>query len=60
MEIAAGWGGKWGHFRDMLETWDGGGFQEPIGVTLAETHSSGDLEREEAVSCRQAGTPMEL
>ena len=42
----------------MPENWDGGGFQEFIGVTLAETHSSGDVEIEEATSCRQARTAL--
>jgi hypothetical protein len=30
----------------MTETWDGGGSQESMWVTLAETHSCGDMERE--------------
>jgi hypothetical protein len=30
-----------------------------MGVTLAVTHNTGDMEPEEATSCSQAETPME-
>ena len=43
----------------MAETWDRAGTQESMGVTLAVTHSIGDMEHEEAISCCQAGTPVE-
>ena len=42
-----------------MDTWDKGGAQESMGVTLAVTHSIGDMEPEEATSCSQAGTPVE-
>ena len=42
--------------EDVPETWDAGASQESMGVTFAETHSSGDMEPEEATSCSQAGT----
>ena len=38
------------HLEDMPETWHRGGSQESMGVTLAETHSSGNIEPEEAIS----------
>ena len=38
---------------------DRGGSQESMEVTLAESHSTGDMEPEEATSCSQAGTPVE-
>ena len=43
----------------MAETWDKEGIQESMGVTGAVTHSIGDMESEEAISCSQAGTPEE-
>jgi hypothetical protein len=43
----------------MPETWNGGGSQESMGVTLAETPSSGDIEPEETTSYSQAGLPGE-
>jgi hypothetical protein len=43
----------------MTETWDKGGSQELMKVTLAETHSSGAMEHEEVTSCSQTGTPVE-
>ena len=43
----------------MPETWDGGGSQELVRVTFVETHSSGDIEPEEATSYSQAGSPVE-
>ena len=42
----------------MPENWDGRSSQDSMGVTLAETHSSGDVEIEEATSCRQARTAL--
>ena len=45
--------------QDKTESWDKGGTQESMGVTLAVTHSIGDMEPEEATSCSQAGTPVE-
>ena len=53
-----GWEGGW-YLEDMLETWEGGGSQESMEIILAETHSSGDMEPEEATSQSQAGTPLE-
>ena len=49
----------WGHLQDETETWDKGGTQESMGVTLAVTHSIGDMEPEEATSCSQVETPVE-
>ena len=43
----------------MPETWDGGGSEESMRVTVAETPSSGDMEPEEAIPCSQAGLPEE-
>ena len=40
-------------------TWDKRGTPESEGVTLAVTHSIGDMEPGEAASCGQAGTPVE-
>ena len=48
-----------GDLEDRPETWDRGVFQESMGMTLAETHSSGDVEAKEATSSSQAGTPLE-
>jgi hypothetical protein len=39
------WGG---YLQDKTETWNQGGTQESIGVTLAVTHYIGDTEPEEA------------
>jgi hypothetical protein len=47
------------YLEDMPEAWDERGFQESMGVTLAETHSIGDMEHEEAISCSKAGIPVE-
>jgi len=49
----------WGHLKYMPETWDRRVSQESMGLTLTESHSSGDMEFEEATSCSQAGTPVE-
>ena len=52
--------GRWeGHLQDETETWEKGGAQESMGVTLAVTHSIGDMEPEEATSCSQPGTLVE-
>ena len=56
MEVRS-WGG--GQLQDETETWDKGGAQESMGVTLAVTHCTGDTEPEEATSCSQAETPVE-
>ena len=48
-----------GHLQEETKTWDKGGAQESMGVSLAVTHSIWDMEPEEATSCNQAGTPME-
>ena len=47
-----------GHLQDEIETWDKGGVQESMGVTLAVTHTE-DMEPEEAASCSQTGVPIE-
>ena len=44
----------------MTETWDKGGTQESMGVTLAVTDYIRDMEPEETTSCRQAQTPVEF
>lgn len=43
----------------MPETWEGRGSQGSMGVTLAETHSNGDMEPEVAIFCSQAELPVE-
>jgi hypothetical protein len=45
------------HLWQYLETWDGGGYGESMGVTLVET--VGDMETEVATSCSQVGLPVE-
>jgi hypothetical protein len=47
---------RWGLLQDETETWDMGGSQESMGVTLAVTHCIGDMEPEDATSCSQVGT----
>lgn len=42
----------------MTETWDGGGSQESMWVTLAETHSCGDMEREQTTPYSQTAFPV--
>jgi hypothetical protein len=42
-----------------METWDWGGTQESVGVSLDVTRSTGDMEPSEAASCSQAGTVVE-
>ena len=60
MEICNGRGcGGREHLQEETETWDKGYAQESIGVSLAVTHSIGDMEPKEATSYIQAGTPME-
>lgn len=41
---------------EMPETWDSGVSQESMQVTLAKTHSHGNMKPEEATSSSQAGT----
>jgi hypothetical protein len=43
----------------MRQTCDKEVVQESVRVTLAVTHSTGDVEPEEATSYSQAGTPVE-
>ena len=50
---------RWGPPEDMPETWDRGNSQESMGVTLAVTHSIGDMEPEEATFYIQARAPVE-
>ena len=50
---------RWGHLQDETETWDKGGTEESMEVTLAMTTYSGDMEPEEATFCSQTGTPVE-
>ena len=51
--------GSRGHLQDETETWDKGGAQESMWVTLAVTHYIWDMEPEEATSCCHARSPME-
>jgi hypothetical protein len=44
---------------DETETWDKGGTQDSVRVTLAVTHYTGDMEPEKGTSCSQAATPVE-
>jgi hypothetical protein len=53
-----GWGGG-RHLQDKAETWDKGGAQESMEVTLAVAHYFGAMEPEEATSYSQAGTTIE-
>ena len=48
-----------GHLQEETETWDKGGTQESMGVTLAVTHYIGDMEPEEATFCIQTGALTE-
>ena len=43
----------------MPKMWNSGGAQESMGVTLVETHTSGDMDVEVPSSCTQAGFPVE-
>jgi hypothetical protein len=45
--------------QDETDTWDKGGTQESVWVTLAVTHYIGDMEPELATSYSQAQTPVE-
>lgn len=48
--------GRWegrGHLQDKTETWDKGGTQESMRVTLAMTHSIGDMGPEKTTSYNQ-------
>ena len=47
------------HLQEETETTDKGGAQESMGVTLAVTHSIGDMDPREAASCGQTETPVE-
>jgi hypothetical protein len=47
------------HLWNVPETCDEGGSQESMGVTLAETPSSGDMEPEVAISCNLARSPVQ-
>lgn len=48
IEICTWWKcGVQGHLHKVPETWDSKGSQEAMGVTLAETYSSGDIEPKE-------------
>jgi hypothetical protein len=49
-----------GAFPGREVAWDKGGIQESVGVILAVIHYTGDMEHEQATSCSQAGTPVEL
>jgi hypothetical protein len=44
---------------DGTETWDMGGAQESMGVSLAVTHSIEYMEPESATSCGNTGIPVE-
>lgn len=44
-----------GHLWDGMETWD----REDVGVTLVETPSLRNMEPEVAISCSQAGLPVD-
>lgn len=45
-----------GHLQKETKTWDKGGTQKAMKVTLAVTQSTGNVEPEEPISCSQAGT----
>jgi hypothetical protein len=48
-----------GHPQHSTETWDMGGTQESMGVTIVVTHNIVDMEPGEATSCSQARTLVE-
>lgn len=54
-----GWGGE-GHLQDVTETWNRGGTQESMELTLTVTHYIDNTEPEEVSSCNQTGTLVEL
>ena len=43
--------GRWVNLQDETETWDKEGTQESMGVTLAVTHYTENIEPGEATSC---------
>lgn len=47
------------HLKYVIENHDRGCTQESMGLTFAETYSSGDIEPEEATFCSQAGPLVE-
>jgi hypothetical protein len=47
------------HHQDVIETCNKGGTQQSMGLTVAVTHSIGDMEPEEATSNSQARTSVE-
>lgn len=47
-----------GHLQEEMDNYDMGGAQESIWVFLAVSHSTGDMEPEEVVSCGQEGIQM--
>ena len=61
MEIFNLWGKEVGGISRtrQRETWDKGGTQESMGVTLAVTHSIGNIEPEEGTLYGQAGNSLE-
>lgn len=56
-EIISPCGG--GYIQDVTEIWDKGHTQESIELNLAETHSSGAMEPEEATFYSHAENPVE-
>ena len=51
MEVSCCWGWEqWGNFWEVPVTWDGGEFQEPMSMSLAEIHSTEGLELEDFIS----------
>jgi hypothetical protein len=53
-------GGGGGHLKDLPETWNRGGAQESMRMTLAVTCSIRDMELEESISSNQIRTPVKL
>lgn len=51
--------GDQGTLKMWQKPMDTGNSQESMGVSLAVTHSFGDMDPEEAISYSQIGTPME-
>ena len=59
MEICNSWGrGGRDHLHKETVTWDKGGAQESMGVTLAVSHI-GHMDPEGPTFCSQPGTPVE-
>lgn len=48
-----------GHLWVYLETWNKGVSEKPMGMTLTEIPTSGDIEAEVATSSGQVGLPAE-